>query len=94
MLTFTDPALTARAPTLDDAPDMLELMNAADLLDYGEVDMTLQDLVDQIVQDVAVVSREGPDEGGDVRSPLDGECRQLESGDPALGTIFQRGDVL
>jgi mycothiol synthase len=48
MLTFTDPALTVCAPTLDDAPDLLELMNAADLLDYGEIDMTLQDLVDDL----------------------------------------------
>ena len=46
MLELPDPTLTVRPPTRADAPAVLELINAADMLDYGEVDMTVQDLLD------------------------------------------------
>ena len=52
----------------------------------------MQDLFDQVVDDVAVVSREARDEAGDIVSPLDRQRRQLEGRDPALGARLQRGD--
>ena len=62
------------------APDMLGL--------------TLQDLLDQVVDDVAVVAGEAGDEAGDVVSALHRQRRQLERGDPPFGASLQRGDVL
>ena len=56
--------------------------------------LTLQDLLDQVVDDVAVVPGEAGDEAGDVVAPLHRERRQLERGDPAFGAPLQRGDVL
>ena len=55
--------------------------------------LAVQDLLDQVVDDVAVVPGEARDEAGDVVSPLHRERRQLERGDPALGAPLQRGDV-
>ena len=57
------------------------------------IGLTLQDLLDQVVDDVAVVPGEARDEAGDIVTPLDRERRQLERGDPAFGTPFQRGDI-
>ena len=56
--------------------------------------LALQDLLDQVVDDVAVVPGEAGDEAGDVVSPLHRERRQLERGDPPLGAPLQRCDVL
>jgi mycothiol synthase len=39
-----DPRLHLRRPTLDDVQRILDLINAADLHDYGEVDMTAEDV--------------------------------------------------
>ena len=36
---------------------------------------------------------EGLDETGGVLMPLHGKCGQLQTGDPALGARFQRGDI-
>ena len=58
------------------------------------VGLTLQDLFDQVVDDVAVVPGEARDEAGDVVPSLHRERRQLERGDPALGAPLQRCDVL
>ncbi|MFE6487492.1 hypothetical protein ACFVGN_31790, partial [Streptomyces sp. NPDC057757] len=52
-----------------------------------------QDLVDQVVEDVPVVTGESGDEVRDVRAPLECERRQLECGDPALGALLQGFDV-
>ena len=57
------------------------------------VGLTLQDLLDQVVDDVAVVPGEAGDEAGDVVSPLHRERRQLERGDPAFGAPLQRRHV-
>ena len=55
--------------------------------------LALQDLLDQVVDDVAVVAGEAGDEAGDVVAALHRQRRQLEGGDPALGPALQRGDV-
>ena len=51
--------------------------------------LTLQHLLDQVVDDVAVVSTEAGDEAGEVVAPLHRERGQLERGDPAFGAFFQ-----
>ena len=56
--------------------------------------LALQDLFDQVVDDVAVVSGKAGDEAGHVVTSLDGQRRQLQRGDPAFGPAFQRGHVL
>ena len=55
--------------------------------------LALQDLLDQVVDDVAVVAGEAGDEAGDVVAALHRQRRQLQRGDPALGARLQRGDV-
>ncbi len=55
--------------------------------------LTLQDLFDQVIHDIAVVSGERPDKLGNVIAPAHRERRQLEPGDPAFGAVLQRGDV-
>ena len=55
--------------------------------------LTLQDLPDQVVDDVAVVAGEAGDEAGDVGSSLHRQRRQLERGDPSFGASLQSGDV-
>ena len=57
------------------------------------VGLTVQDLVDQVVDDVPVVPGEAGDEAGDVVAALDRERGQLEGGDPAFGARLQRGDI-
>ena len=52
--------------------------------------LPLQYLLDQVVDDVAVIAREAGDESADVRASLHGQRRQLERGDPALGPSLQR----
>ena len=56
--------------------------------------LTLQDLFDQVVDDVAVVTGEARDEAGNVVSALHRERRQLDRSDPPLGPRLQRCDVL
>ena len=56
--------------------------------------LTLQHLLDQVVDDVAVVPGEAGDEGGDVVPALHRQRRQLERGDPPLGAPVQGGDVV
>lgn len=43
---FNDPTLTVRAPTQGDAAALVEMINAADIHDYGEIDLTVEDLLD------------------------------------------------
>lgn len=43
---LNDPTLTVRPPTRADVDVVLELINAADMFDYGEIDMTVEDLLD------------------------------------------------
>ena len=57
------------------------------------VRLTLQDLFDQVVDDVAVVPREARDEARDVVPTLDRECGELECGDPPFGAPLQSRDV-
>ena len=54
--------------------------------------LTLQDLFDQVVDNVAVVSGEASDEVGDVWPPLHRKGRQLERGNPAFGALLERCD--
>ena len=56
--------------------------------------LALQHLLDQVVDDVAVVPGEPGDEAGDVVPSLHRERGQLQRGDPALGALLQRGHVL
>src|SRR6266567_9627559 len=49
------------------------------------IGLTLQNFLNQVVDDVAVIPREAGNKAGDVVSPLHRERRQLERGDPALG---------
>jgi hypothetical protein len=51
--------------------------------------LALQDLLGQVVDDVTVVPGEAGDELGDVVSPLDRQCCQLERGDPSFGAPLQ-----
>ena len=55
--------------------------------------LTLQDLFDQVVDDVAIVPGKAGDEAGDVVASLDRERRQLQGSDPALGPTLQRRDI-
>src|SRR5919112_1892277 len=55
--------------------------------------LALQDLFDQIVQYVAVVSSESPDEPGNVLPPSHRERGQLQAGDPTFRADFQGGDL-
>ena len=57
------------------------------------IGQALQHLLDQVVDDIAVISREAGDEAGDVVSPLHRKRRQLKRGDPALGASLKRGHV-
>ena len=58
------------------------------------VGLALQDLLDEVVDDVAVVAGEARDEPGDVVAALHRQRRELERGDPAFGAPLERGDVL
>ena len=53
-----------------------------------------EDLLDEIVDDVAVIARERPDEPGDIVPSPQRERRQLEPGDPAFGARLQGSDVV
>ena len=57
------------------------------------VGLPSQHLLDQVVDDVAVVAGEAGDEAGDVVAALHRQRRQLEGGDPPLGAPLQRGHV-
>jgi hypothetical protein len=57
------------------------------------VGLSAEDLLDEVVHDVAVVPREPGNEARGVRAALERECRQLQRGDPALGAPLQGGDV-
>ena len=58
------------------------------------VRLALQDLLDEVVDDVAVVAREAGDEGGDVVPSGHRERGELERGDPALGALLQGRHVV
>ena len=55
--------------------------------------LTLQHLLGQVVHDVTVITGEAGDEAGHVVPALHRQRRQLQRGDPALGTSRQRGHV-
>ena len=55
--------------------------------------LALQDLFDQVVDDVAVVTGETLDELPDVVAALHRERRQLERGDPAFGPACENGEL-
>ena len=59
----------------------------------GRFGLALQDLLDQVVDDEAVVAGESGDEAGDVVTSLHRQRGQLERGDPAFGPALQRRDV-
>ncbi len=52
-----------------------------------------QDLVHQVVDDIAVAAGKGCDELVLIWPPLQRQCRQLQAGDPAFGPRFEGGDV-
>jgi hypothetical protein len=61
--------------------------------------LLLQDLFDQVVEHEMMAAGEGLDKAGGVlaslhESPLQGNGGQLQAGDPAFGSCFQRGDVV
>ncbi len=53
-----------------------------------------EDLLDEVVDDVAVVAREAGDEAGDVVAALERQRRQLQGGDPALRASPQGREVV
>ncbi len=55
--------------------------------------LTVEHLFGQVVHDVAVVAGEGGDERRGVCAPPQGQRRELQGGDPALGAGLQRRDV-
>ena len=52
-----------------------------------------QHLLDQVVDDVAVVAGEAGDEAAGVLASLERQRRQLKRRDPPLGPLLQGGDV-
>ncbi len=56
--------------------------------------LALEDLLDEVVDDEAVVPGEARDEARDVVATLHRQRRELERGDPPLGTSHQRGDLV
>ena len=58
------------------------------------VGLTRKDLLDQVVDDVAMAAREGLDEARDIRAALQRERGQLQSGNPALRAGRERADLL
>ena len=52
--------------------------------------LALQHLLGEVVDDVTVVAREVGDEAGDIIAPLHRQSGQLEGGNPALSSLFQR----
>jgi hypothetical protein len=50
--------------------------------------LAFENLLGQIVEYVAVATREGPDEAGDVLALPHRERGQLQPGDPAFGALF------
>ena len=56
--------------------------------------LPLEHFLHQVVQDETMAAAESLDEGCGVFSSLHREGRQLQTGNPALGTRFQRGDLL
>ena len=57
------------------------------------VGLAIQDLLDEVVDDEAIVASETRDEAVDIVPPLHGEGGQLERGDPTLRALLQRGDL-
>ena len=55
--------------------------------------LPLDDLLDEVVDDVAVVPGETGDELRGIVAALHGECGELEGGYPAFGATLQRRDV-
>jgi hypothetical protein len=55
--------------------------------------LTLQDLFNQVIDDVAVISREAGNETSDVVSTPHRERGQLECGNPPFGALLQGGHV-
>ena len=58
------------------------------------VGLTLEHFLDEVVDDEAVVAGEVVDERGDVVTPLHRQRRELQRGDPPLGSGFERADVV
>ena len=57
------------------------------------IGLALQDLLDQVVDDVAIVAREACDELGRVSATLHRERGELEGCDPAFGARLEHRDV-
>ena len=57
------------------------------------VRLALQDLLDEVVDDEAIVPGETRDEAVDIVPVLQRQGGQLERGDPTLRPLFQRGDL-
>ena len=57
------------------------------------IGLTVPDLLDEVIDDVAVIAGEVRDESLDVVSPLHRQSSQLERGDPAFGPALQGGDI-
>ena len=55
--------------------------------------LPVHDLLDEVVDDVAVVPGEPVDEPGGVLPPLQGQGRELQGGDPSLGPPLEGADL-
>ncbi len=53
-----------------------------------------EDFVDEIIDDVAVATREGADESRRVIVPVERERSELQTSDPALGASLKGSDPL
>ena len=56
--------------------------------------LALKNLFEQVIQHEPVAAGESLDEAGGVGSSPHGERRHVQAGDPALGAVFQGGDVI
>ena len=70
--------------------DRIEVFSRKSRISGG---LAAQDLLDEVVDDVAVVAGEGRDERGRVGSALQRQRGELERRDPALGPPLERRDV-
>ena len=56
--------------------------------------MLVQNLFDQVIHDIAVAAGKGFDKVRSFLKTLHGQCRHLQTGDPAFGTGIEGSDIL
>ena len=75
-----------RAQSIQDAGLQQEILDIFTL--------TIQHLFQQVVHDIVMAATERRDEGLWIITTLQGECGELQSGDPAFGTCMQERTLL